>query len=203
MRKYLLAAVSATLLATPAFAQSDAPFTGLRVEGIVGYDAFNISEDSDDTDADDTIDGLAYGVQGGYDFNVGNIVVGVEGEFTDSTGELEDDEDVFSVRAGRDLYVGGRVGFLAGPRSLIYLKGGYTNTAIEYDEQDGTETFELDTEIDGFRLGAGAEFLFGRNTYGKVEYRYSNYSSLQDEGGADIDIDLDRHQVVAGVGFRF
>src|SRR3712207_824170 len=107
MRKFVLAALSATIFATPAFAQEGGPFTGLRVEGVVGYDAFNLSEDADETAGDDTIDGVAYGVQGGYDFNMGNLVVGVEGEFTDSTGELEDDEDIFSVRAGRDLYVGG------------------------------------------------------------------------------------------------
>src|SRR3546814_13386753 len=60
---------------------------------------------------------------------------------------------------------------------------------------------------DGFRVGAGVEQLFGPTAYGKLEYRYSNYSNLEHnrEGTTDLsrNIDLDRHQVVAGVGFRF
>lgn len=210
MKYHLIAALLATAAAAPAMAQDAGDMSGFRVEGIVGYDTFDITESdppADGSGIDDNIDGLVYGVQGGYDFDLGNIVVGVEGEFTDSTGELDDDEDVFSVRAGRDLYVGGRVGFKAGERTLIYGKAGYTNTAIEYDEENGVEpAIELNDEVDGLRLGAGVEHRFGGNLYGKVEYRYSNYSSLQnseDGTDADVDIDLDRHQVVAGVGVRF
>lgn len=205
MRTLFTAALfAASTLATPAFAQDAGTFTGFRVEGIVGYDRFNIGgEDDTDDGIDQSIDGVAYGVAAGYDFDLGSVVAGVEGEFSDSSGEVDDDEDIFSVRAGRDLYVGGRLGFKASPRTLIYAKGGYTNTSIEADEEDGTgQTFELDSEIDGYRLGAGVEHKFGEKLYGKVEYRYSNYSSL-DLGGTEVDIDLDRHQVVAGVGVRF
>lgn len=208
MKYHLIAALLATAAAAPALAQDGGAFNGARVEGVIGYDSFDPSgNDPDGVEIDDNIDGLVYGVQGGYDFDLGNVVVGVEGEFTDSSGELEDDEDIFSIRAGRDLYVGGRVGFKATPSTLIYGKAGYTNTSIEYDEENGTEPpIELDDEVEGLRLGAGVEQMFGDNLYGKVEYRYSNYSSLQNSGDgtdADVDIDLDRHQVVAGVGMRF
>ena len=46
------------------------------------------------------------------------------------------------------------------------------------------------------------------NTYAKLEYRYSNYSDakLKYPNGAStgtFGVDTDRHQVAAGVGFRF
>jgi outer membrane immunogenic protein len=204
MRTLFTAALLASAVAAPAYAQDAGTFTGFRVEGLVGYDRFDIGgEDDTDDGLDESIDGVTYGVAAGYDFDLGNAVLGIEGEFSDSSGELDDDEDIFSVRPGRDLYIGARAGFKAGPRTLVYAKAGYTNTSIEADEEDGAgNTFELDTEIDGYRLGAGVEHKFGEKLYGKLEYRYSNYSSI-DLGGEEVGIDLDRHQVVAGVGIRF
>ena len=52
--------------------------------------------------------------------------------------------------------------------------------------------------MEGFRVGAGAEFKLSNNMYLKGEYRYSNYGKID-----GYDIDIDRHQVVAGVGIRF
>ena len=48
----------------------------------------------------------------------------------------------------------------------------------------------------------------GSGAFVKLEYRYSNYSSLKYNDtlfndNNEIGVDLDRHQVVAGVGFRF
>jgi outer membrane immunogenic protein len=56
---------------------------------------------------------------------------------------------------------------------------------------------------------AGAlERAFNQNMFGKLEYRYSKYDSAQIDfpNGAtstEFDIDTDRHQVVASVGWRF
>jgi outer membrane immunogenic protein len=220
MRKIILAALLAGTAGSPALAQpaGDAsPFTGLRVEGLVGYDSLRSGDndddgvDTNDDEGDESIDGVAFGIGAGYDFDLGGIVAGVEGEFTESTGEQDANETIdginftAGVETGRDLYVGGRVGFRAGPSTLVYGKAGYTNTSVEADFEGGGDRFEFDTNVDGYRLGAGIEQLFGPNAYGKVEYRYSNYNSLDfsDDEDFETDIDLDRHQVVAGVGFRF
>ena len=45
MRKYLLAALLAGSVATPALAQDNAPFSGIRVEGIVGYDTTDVEDE--------------------------------------------------------------------------------------------------------------------------------------------------------------
>src|ERR1044071_10365022 len=80
MRKYLLAAPlagAAGATAAPAFAQDAAPFSGVRVEGVAGYDTTDIEGDN--------TSGVAYGVGVGYDFQAGGVVLGVEGEVSDST----------------------------------------------------------------------------------------------------------------------
>ncbi|WP_114952893.1 outer membrane beta-barrel protein [Sphingosinicella terrae] len=193
MRKYLLSALLAGTVASPAFAQDSAPFSGLRVEGIVGYDTTDVEGENSD--------GVAYGAQVGYDFNAGGAVLGVEGEVTDSTvdecvSDVDRTGDELCVGAGRDLYVGGRVGVPVSRRVLAYGKAGYTNSRVNLDYEDGTTGTDLDFEegenLDGVRVGAGLEFALGPNSYAKTEYRYSNY-----EQG------FDRHQVVAGFGFRF
>jgi outer membrane immunogenic protein len=216
----MLAALLAGTVATPAFAQASgdaSPFTGLRVEGLAGYDSLRSGDrdddgvDSNEDNGDESVDGIGFGVGVGYDFDLGGVVAGVEGEFMESTGDQDSNESIDGVNftsnfdIGRDLYVGGRVGFRAGPSTLVYGKAGYTNTSIEANFAGGGDKFEFDTNVDGYRLGAGIEQLFGRNAYGKIEYRYSNYNSLDfsDDEDFETGIDLDRHQVVAGVGLRF
>ena len=228
MNRFLIAALMAGATASPALAQpagEASPFTGLRVEGLVGYDSLRSGDNNDDgvdtndDNGDESVDGVAFGVGAGYDFDLGGIVAGVEGEFTESTGEQDSNETIdgvaFSsgIETGRDLYIGGRIGFRAGPSTLVYGKAGYTNTSIEANIEGDGDRFEFDTNVDGYRLGAGIEQLFGPRAYGKVEYRYSNYNNLDfsddfdlddfDAEDFDTDIDLDRHQVVVGVGLRF
>ena len=104
--------------------------------------------------------------------------------------------DTLRVRAGRDLYVGGRVGFGVGSNSLFYAKAGYTNARFRVDYEDGTAGTVADfterTNLDGVRAGVGAQIGVGSNAYLRTEYRYSNYQD-----------GVDRHQVVGGFGVRF
>ena len=74
---------------------------------------------------------------------------------------------------------------------------------------DGTTEFRDDIDADGYRVGAGAEYALGTNSFAKLEYRYSNYKKAEiDLGGTLPDggrfnVDTDRHQIVAGFGYRF
>ena len=195
MRKYLLAAVAATAFATPALAQTtgNAPGTGLRIEGIVGYDNARVpGVDSS---------GVTYGARVGYDFNAGGLVLGIDGEVSDSSVEecengFDTANDEICAEFGRDLYVGGRIGAPVGSNTLLYASAGYTNARVNLDYEDGTNgtlnDFRLTDDLDGVRVGAGAEFGIGSNAFVRAEYRYSNYEQ-----------DIERHQVVGGFGFRF
>ena len=217
MRKFVVATLLAgTAVATPALAQDVGPtVTGPRVEAILGYDHVGAGSDVDNNNGrdDQSIDGLLYGVGAGYDINLGSAVVGVEGEYTDSTAksdryDLTDQFGFGRVSQGRDLYIGARAGILASPNTLVYVKGGYTNTKLNVLAGDTDETTDTAFKLDGWRIGGGVERAINQNTFAKLEYRYSKYDSahIDDMDGAtssEFDIDTDRHQVVASVGWRF
>ncbi|MDO7835398.1 porin family protein [Sphingobium sp. HBC34] len=217
MRKLMVATLLAGVpFATPAFAQDVNPtFTGPRVEAILGYDRTGAGSDVDNDNGrdDQKIDGLLYGVGAGYDINVGSAVLGVEGEYTDSTAKSSrrDFSDQFGfgrVKQGRDLYIGARAGILANPATLVYVKGGYTNTKLDVLAGDTNQETDTDFKLDGWRIGAGVERAINTNTFAKVEYRYSKYDSahidfMDGATSREFDIDTDRHQVVASVGWRF
>lgn len=212
----LLAAGSVAAFAVPAAAQ-DSSFTGPRVEALVGYDSNRPGSTADIDNADDidqSIDGVTYGIGAGYDFDMGNLVVGVEGEYMRSEAETDYDTTGFAaagvgnIDAGRDLYVGARVGTKVGPRSLLYVKGGYTNAKYNVLTTDNTTDTETDLNLDGWRVGAGAQFNVSDNLYVKGEYRYSQYQEGEVEAPSGVesdrfDVDVDRHQFVVGVGARF
>jgi len=196
MRKTLLVAALLTgAVATPAMAQDDNR-GGFHVGAIVGYDT--VQGDVDGSD------GITYGVTAGYDFQLGrNFYIGPEVELSSSSVDeceagIERAGDLLCVEAGRDIYVGARLGTRVGPNRdvFLYAGGGYTNAEFRatYDANlaGTTGDFDVTDEADGFRLKAGVEWDFLRNAFVRAEYRYSNY-----EG------DIDRHQAVAGVGLRF
>lgn len=143
MNRIILAAVAATAIATPAFAQdaSSTSFEGARIGANIGF-------------ADDHIFGtesFTYGVEAGYDFNLGGAVAG-------ATVELQDSKDL-----DREIALTGRVGAKVGSNALVYGVAGYSNLkAYGY-------------KFDGFRLGAGVEFAPTKNMFVKVEQRYGNY----------------------------
>lgn len=185
--------------AAPALAQDAAPFEGPRVEAIVGWDKV---DDKGGTPSSSS-DGVTYGGAFGYDFRSGAMVFGPEVELTGSTTDTRTPNvlavgDELKIDAGRDIYAGLRVGAVLGESTLLYAKGGYTNARVNYTYTLGTTTIADGENLDGWRLGAGIEQSLGRNLYVKGEYRYSNYGAFDDYG-----VDVDRHQVVAGVGFRF
>lgn len=221
MKKLVFAAIGTTslmALAAPAMAQSEGTFTGPRVEAIVGYDISQAGSTADNdlnSQDDQSIDGLVYGVGLGYDVDVGGAVLGVEGEYTDSTAKTEfsdgGDYEGFGlgrVDTGRDLYVGVRAGVKVQPDVLAYVKGGYSNARYNVLSTDGTTELKNNIDTDGYRVGAGLEYAVNKNAFAKIEYRYSNYSEaeidFQDTPDSDrYDIDTDRHQIVGSVGWRF
>lgn len=194
MRIVAPALLAAVAVATPAFAQDEvpAPFSGPHIEVITGVDRAKVPGDSRT--------GAIYGLAGGYDIQTsGGALFGIEAEASDSTAKGCDSgvlvaTDRACVKAKRDLYAGGRAGFVSG-NTLIYGKVGYTNARLGQSYDDGTAAtapdFSGSTNLDGVRVGGGLETNVGRFLL-KAEYRYSNY-----EQG------VSRHQGVVGVGVRF
>jgi len=213
----LLVAGSAVAFTVPAAAQDDPDFTGPRVEALVGYDSTRpgstVDIDNND-DVDQSIDDITYGFGLGYDYDLGSMVIGAEGEYMRSEAQTDFDTTGFTtygvsnIDAGRDLYLGGRVGVKATPNTLAYVKAGYTNAKMNVLATDNTTDVETDLNLDGWRAGVGVEQRVAGKVYVKGEYRYSQYQEGEVEAPSGLesdrfDVDLDRHQFVVGVGARF
>lgn len=184
MKTAIIAAIVAASVSAPAFAQDRAPFTGPHADVVAGWESL-------DTNGLGKPGGFLYGLNLGYDVQAGPVIVGIEGEVDGSTtGRTVVDSTTNaqqSINAGRDFYVGGRIGVPVYNKVLVYAKGGYTNARLSYSGLvDGHR------DADGYRLGGGVEYSILPKVYLKTEYRYSNY----DRG-------VESQQVVGGVGVRF
>lgn len=174
MKKILfVAAAAAALSATPAMA---ADFSGPRVEVTAGVD--------DVTGAVDTTD-IAYGTVLGYDLQFGKVVLGAE-----ATAALL----VNSSLEKADLGAAARLGVKATDNILVYGRVGYTN--IERPQVcTGTRTIVCRNapNLDGVTVGGGVETKLAESLFGKVEYRYTDFSNSA----------VGRHGVLVGLGLRF
>ena len=221
----LLATALGAVAASPAIAQDDVPqtpaqaFSGTHLEASVGWDHLT-SKSLKDIDLSSTAtgaaDGVAWGGAIGYDMAVGdNLTLGAEfGVYGSSTnwtnqGLVSGTFNTATVRAGRDIFAGVRLGYALSPRTQIFTKAGYTNTHFGVVGTDGTENLYEGINADGFRLGAGIEHKLTRTTYTKLEYDYSHYGSGQfnylgaTPDASNFDLHNDRHQLMASVGVRF
>lgn len=226
--------VAAAIGADPALAQDSDTFTGFRIEAITGYDDEGVDFDDDIFDGGkNSQSGWMYGLGVGYDYQFGQWVMGGDLEWSDSTASRDEEfsglrpanpiagvpatpiATSFEGKAGSDIYVGLRGGYVVSPPLLLYLKAGWSFSKIELDgtglDNGVPFSFDESVSVNGFRIGAGGEYMFNDNFYAKAEYRYTNYNNGDlDIRGAEVDldpvfegIDIVRHQFVLGLGFRF
>jgi outer membrane immunogenic protein len=184
-------------VATAAFAQD--PFVGPRIEAHAGWDHGDVPDLTGSTAGTAaSSDRMIYGVGLGYDWSLGrNVVAGVEGNadfggHTGCVGSVNLPSDQLCGKMVRDLDVGARLGVVAGP-VLLYGRVAYASTLANssYTLPSGVITAASNTS-GAARIGAGIEYALTPNVYAKTEYRYTTSGDLSD-----------RHQVLAGLGFRF
>ncbi|MBN8814452.1 MAG: porin family protein [Sphingomonas sp.] len=190
--RLIAASLLLSALATPAFGQnSDKPFDGASITAITGVDnasAFGTSGT-----------GVLYGGQIGYDIQSGKTVFGVEGEVAGASTKYCTSPTAttkFCDKAGRDLYVGGRLGYVVGRSTMVYGKAGYSNgrDSVTYtDSVTPANNSKGAGNQDGWRAGVGVETRISDHLIAKAEYRYTNYANS----------DYGRNQGVVGLGFRF
>ena len=194
----IAAAVAGAAFATPAMAQS-AP-GGLHVGVIGGYEGIDVEASDGSATAD--ADSAVYGITAGYDLSLGGGFVGVEGEYSASSGSTEFPSSFSGAREGLETdgqyYIGARVGFAVTPGIAIYGKAGYTALDTSAFTEAGSLD-DLDENTDGFRFGGGLQVALPGPLEGRLEYRRSEYNDLGIDGFGDAKTD----QVVAGVGLRF
>lgn len=199
---FAAAAAAAFFIAAPAHAQ----FTGPRVEARLAYDSVEAAVETGDPFAtEDGESAISYGVEAGYDLQLGPVVVGAYAGLEGSN--LRTCDEVFGgdegcIGQGRNLYAGGRAGFTVAPRVLVYGKAGYSNGSVDVSYTGpGFPDFDVNEDFGGYHVGVGAEIAVLAGLYGRLEYVHTDYGEFEFDVG-DIGR-LTRGQLMVGAGLRF
>jgi outer membrane immunogenic protein len=211
MRNYLIAAAAvlgasaATFLGASAASAGD--FTGPWVEARGGWDSVQLKASANGASISSSKSGILYGAAAGFDFALGakaiaGVQVGGYGTTAKYCTEIYGNDEG-CLKAGRDLEVLARLGFKAGPDTLVYGLAGYANgkiSATYVDFADFTNNDSASQTGGGLRVGAGVEQAYGK-VFAKLEYRYTSYTKSDIGFGANVG--FNRHQVLLGAGYRF
>jgi outer membrane immunogenic protein len=130
----------------------------------------------------------------GYNWQLDNsIVLGVEGDV--SYNWNEEDVGVNSYKFDTTGSVRARVGY-ALDHALLYGAAGWTGARGKVDTPIGSDS----ATFSGWTVGAGVDYAFTDNIFGRLEYRYNDYGSKDLLG---VDTDFNQNVVTVGVGFKF
>jgi outer membrane immunogenic protein len=158
-------------------------------------------------------DGWLLGLQAGYNYQMGSIVLGIEGEIALADVKITEPLFAGSITLKNDFYglVTGRLGY-AFDRFLVFGKAGVAFTRDKWDGNDGlggTATGEFSRV--GLALGAGAEYALWNNISVKAEYNFLTFGERTERltttgglvavGAASVSEDV--HIVKLGANYRF
>jgi outer membrane immunogenic protein len=168
--------------------------------------------------------GVLGGVQGGFNWQFNNFVLGVEGEYTwaglrgDAHASTLGQNLKTTDRIDEIATVTGRLGY-AFNNWLLYGKGGWAwarggSQGIVSDSNFGNQPyagFNSSSEGDGWVAGAGVEWGFAPNWSAKVEYEHIDLGSKAVQANvvptwnlpARFDTSTRIDTVKAGVNYRF
>jgi len=202
MRNLILAAVAAALIPAGALAAdfpyaspeqsyvpADVPsWTGFYAGAHVGY-GFG---DVDDADAD----GFLGGLQAGFDWQMEQLVVGVEGDVAYTGMGYDGIADGFDV----DWFgtVRGRIGY-AFDRFMVFGTGGLAWANAEYETAGGSD----EATYVGWTAGAGVEAMITDTISAKADYLYSSFGEEDFPAATGDELEFDMHAVRLGVNYRF
>ena len=191
-------------------------WTGFYIGGHVGYGwakkdwqdgfgLFNLSTDAN---------GFLGGGQVGFNYQIGQFVLGAEGDFSWTginggstlTGVVPAPGRSFNTDVNWISTLTGRVG-LAFDRWLVYGKGGvaWAEDKFSTDLYTFPGAVEVtDTRI-GWTAGAGVEYAFAPAWSAKLEYNYMDFGNkaVSFAPGASTDIDQQIHTVKLGINYKF
>jgi outer membrane immunogenic protein len=195
-------------------------WTGFYLGAQIGYawgtDSFTATAPIFGSFANDssTPNGVVGGAHVGYNYQIGQIVAGIEGD-VDGTGYSGTRNAGFATVSTTIPVQGSlraRLG-VALDRALLYVTGGAAFAAIdtEYGTFVGLDTFNRTRT--GWTIGGGIEYALLTNWSLRAEYRYADYGSLRDFPiaslaplfglGTFVQHHETQHAIRAGVTYRF
>lgn len=185
-----------------------------------------------DFGADLTAGGFFGGLQGGWNWQMDRLLLGIEGDI--SLADINAEAELYSKTAEASVSGGSTVdwfatarlrgGYLANPDLLLYATGGlaWGSVSASYDiDLNGFGSLDDSTSKSqmGWTLGGGFEYAVTHNISLKTEYLYVDLGSArllkEDLGGTGagqanrgsttlkIDQDVSFHTVKAGINYRF
>jgi len=150
------------------------------------------------------VNGFLGGVQAGYNFQTGWVVLGIEGDFSWADIKGSSFEGLFAAKTNWTATLTGRIGGTV-DHALLYLKGGIAWAHDKYSFDFIANATETRT---GFVVGGGIEYAFTRNWSGKVEYNYMDFGNkdvnfcVKSECEA-LSVLQRLHQMKVGLNYRF
>ncbi len=194
---------------TPVVAPSD--WTGFYTGVFLGYA-------DDDADVDDE-GGIALddqpnpsgglgGITGGYNFQSGQWVYGIEADIAatdlNDTGSLDAADSEFEIDINSMATLRGRIGYDMG-RWMPYATAGAAAADVDYTFDTPAGSIDDDGTMTGYTVGFGAEYAINDRWSAKGEYLYTSIEGEFEGDGVvdDTDVDHEIHAVRAGLNYRF
>ena len=143
-----------------------------------------------------SLSGAQVGGTAGYNYQMGQIVLGMEGDWDWSNAKNTNGAYISkqtSIATAR-----GRIGY-AVDRVLLFTTGGYAGGNVE-------RTFGATSTSDwhnGYALGGGMEYAITNKVSAKAEYLYTDVSSKTDAASLPSRAGLTQNTVRMGVNYRF
>ena len=142
-------------------------------------------------------DGFLGGGYAGVDWQIGNLVLGAEGDLLASGANGK--QGGIGASQGLNGSLRARAG-IALDDFLLNGTAGAAATDLELSRGGKSD----DKTLLGWTIGAGAEAMLAPNITARVEYRYSDYEDKTFTlGGGKVGGDLSTNSVRAGVGVKF
>lgn len=193
MKKLII--LSAAVAAAFPVAANAQDVDGARVEARVGYETPTVSGDfAGDDEVYKMGSAVSYGGEVGYDLKLGEKVTFGPYANYELSG-VKSCEDGFCVKVKNTFSAGARIGYAPSPNGVVYVKVGYANMRVQASGDGDSETMSHG----GIQGALGYEGNFSKNAYWKIEGVYSDNGELFDIP----DLNVQRRQLVAGVGMRF
>jgi outer membrane immunogenic protein len=190
---------------------------GFYIGGNVGgaWTTNTISDNLTSVSFDRDNTGFIGGVQIGYNYQIGNLVLGVEWDFDwtsiETSGVLSVPGVVGPLQASADTEwistLAARIG-LALDRTLVYVKvgGGWVRNEASITQLATGASVSASTTSGAWVVGAGFEYALAPNWTAKFEY---DFVGLSDKtfpgfvGTRGFELDRDVQQVKVGINFKF
>jgi outer membrane immunogenic protein len=168
-------------------------WTGLYAGVVAGYGWGTQKGAADATYG--KLDGAQVGGTVGYNYQMGQIVLGVEGD--DAWNQARNTTVGTSSKSTNVATARGRIGY-AVDRVLLFTTGGYAGGTVDRTAAG----LSANDWHNGYALGGGMEYAFTNNVSAKAEYLYTDLASKSDTSTPSR-AGLTANTVRMGVNYRF